>query len=176
MNFVQAPVEAPEFCTVVDFYRWYVQNKCPVMLSLMDNVFLSDDATAVRLFRSGRFQVEMYLIHPSPIIPAHEHPGVDNIELQSLTFHSSEELAYAVQTDGKAHGGSFVRRAEDRGFALFSVQHWRDGIEMSTIGARWKGHTAGPKHEALIRRFNPECLIYPGYADVTRTATVNEIL
>lgn len=176
MNFISAPVDAPEFCTVVDFYQWYVQNKCPVMLSLMDSVFLSDDATAVRLFRSGRFQVEMYLIHPSPIIPTHEHPGVENIELQNLAIHSPDALADFVQRDGSSHGGSFVRRAEDRGFALFSVQHWRDGVEMSTIGARWKGHTAGPKHEALIRRFNPGCLVYPGYADVTRKAIPNEVL
>ena len=57
-----------------------------------------------------------------------------------------------------------------------SFQRWDDNLKMSTIGSRWKGHTAGEKHEALIRRFNPNALIYPGYADVTKTNKVVDVL
>lgn len=141
-------------------------------------VFVSDDATASCLFRHGRYQFEIYLIHPRPVIPQHEHPGVENIEfpVSRLLSFGVDSLAGMVQRHGMSHGDSIKVRAEHSGFVLYSAQKWADGIPMSTIGARWKGHTAGPKHEALIRRFNPDCLVYPGYADVTQKQPLLEVL
>jgi hypothetical protein len=114
----------------------------------------------------------MYLIHPDPLIPVHEHPGVENIEIPSggWTSINRNMLTSRTQTEGEVHGNSISERAKGAGFALFSAQKWADGLEISTIGARWRGPTAGPKHEALIRRFNPFCFIQDGYADVTRSA------
>jgi hypothetical protein len=133
-------------------------------------VFLSDDATATCLFRSGRYQFEMYFIHPNPLIPLHEHPGVENIEVPQSAWNklTKEDLEKRIQKPGQQHGKGIVERAWCAGFALFSAQKWDEGIEMSTIGARWKGYTAGPKHDALISRFNPGCILSDGYADVTR--------
>lgn len=170
--------EIPEFSNVVEFAEWYLNAGMPTLFPENREVFVTDDATASCLFRHGRFQFEMYMIHPSPVIPEHEHPGVVNIEISGPGWDgpNSPALSELVQNSGQAHGNGFRRLAYNRGFVLLSAQMWDDGIEMSTIGARWKGHTAGPKHEALIKRFNPDCLIYPGYADVTQKAVVNEIL
>jgi hypothetical protein len=163
------PEDVPEFSDLVHFTEWYLAAGMPILLPETTEVFLSDDATATCLFRYGRYQFEMYFIHPDPIIPVHAHPGVENIEIPisgwGLLTHSV--LQSRVQREGQTHGKGIRERADTAGFALFSAQKWDDGVEMSTIGARWKGFTAGPKHDALIRRFNPDCFAYAGYADVT---------
>lgn len=165
-----SPENVPEFNDLIHFTQWYLSAGMPILIPENSEVFLSDDATATCLFRSGRYQFEMYFIHPKPIIPMHEHPGVENIEIPSSGWKNLSEttLRNRVQGPGQSHGRNTVERGDNRGFALFSAQKWDEAIEMSTIGARWKGFTAGPKHDALIRRFNPECFAYVGYADVTR--------
>lgn len=170
--------DVPKFSALEDFAAWYVESGFPRLAPERTEVFLSDDATATCLFRCGRFQVEMYMIHPNPVVPLHEHPGVENIEIPDFlgTHISKERLASLVQKSGEAHGDTIRQRAESAGYPLLSIQRWDDGITMSTIGARWKGNTAGPKHEALIRRFNPNALVYTGYADVTRKVVEQHIL
>lgn len=162
--------DVPEFTDVVHFTQWYLAAGMPILIPKGAEVFVSDDATATCLFRSGRYQFEMYFIHPNPLIPLHEHPGVENIEIPSSGWKNLSESALRsrLQSFGQSHGRSILERGVSTGFALFSAQKWHDDIEMSTIGARWKGFTAGPKHDALIRRFNPDCFAYTGYADVTR--------
>lgn len=169
-----SPEDVPEFRDLLHFTEWYLDSGMPVLLPPRPEVFLSDDATATCLFRSGRYQFEMYFIHPDPFIPLHEHPGVENIEIPSEGWASitRDMLILRTQTEGKIHGKSIRERSIGRGFALFSAQRWSEGIEMSTIGARWRGVMAGPKHEDLIRRFNPNCYIQNGYADVTRQVDV----
>jgi hypothetical protein len=67
-----------------------------------------------------------------------------------------------------AHGAG--RRLETaRGFPLLAVQHWVNGMKPATVAAAWKGRTAGPLHDALIRRFFPEAMVLNGYADITKT-------
>lgn len=168
----------PHFNDVVDFARWYLSSGMPFMPPEKQEVFVSDDATASCLFRSGRYQFEIYLIHPNPVIPVHEHPGVENVEIVASEIFKLglDKINEVVQRKGMSHGIGIRHRAAHSGMALYSAQKWDEGLEMSTIGARWKGHTAGPKHEALISRFNPGCLVYPGYADVTQKQPLVEIL
>lgn len=162
--------DVPEFDDLIHFTQWYLTSGMPILIPKNAEVFLSDDATATCLFRSGRYQFEMYFIHPNPLIPLHEHPGVENIEIPSDSWKNISEstLSSRLQGEGQSHGRGILERGASNGFALFSAQKWDEGIEMSTIGARWKGFTAGPKHDALIRRFNPYCFAHAGYADVTR--------
>jgi hypothetical protein len=170
----------PDFTTVEEFSVWYITSGMPLKIPHNSEVFVSDDATASCLFRHGRYQFEIYMIHAKPVIPLHEHPGVENVELSVPMLGPDKfELANAekvVQRNNMSHGNEFRHRATHNGFVLYSAQKWEEGLEMSTIGARWKGHTAGPKHEALIKRFNPDCLVYPGYADVTLKNTASSVL
>ena len=176
MNIID-PQTIPEFKDVSHFANWYLDNNMPLLFSFPQEIFVTDDATAVSLFRYKRYQFEMYLIHPQPVIPKHEHPGVENIEVEVKRLAGNNyKNILTPQQKGVAHGPGIKDKAEGSGFMLFSAQRWDDGLEISTIGARWKGHTAGPKHEALIKRFNPNCFMYPGYADVTKTNAVVEIL
>jgi len=168
----------PHFDKLKDFVVWYLKNGKPILIPDNFEVFETDDATACCLFRSGRYQVEMYLVHPNPLLPPHEHPQVENIEIPSGAWSSLKEsdLDKLLQVDGQAHGESFKERGKYKGFMIMSFQRWAEGLEITTIGSRWKGHTVGEKHENLIKRFNPKAVVYPGYADVTQNRNIQEIL
>jgi hypothetical protein len=153
------------WANVEEFADWWFRNGMPIKFQESAEVFLSDDATSIALFRKGRFQVELYLIHPNPTVPVHEHPDVEVIKARldgkrypylSNTLHNSE-----------AHGAGLRLEAEDKGYPLLAIQHWLTR-EPTTIASMWKGNTVGPKQESLIRRFNPNAYIVEGYADITK--------
>lgn len=154
---------------VSTFCDWYIENGLPSIFPKDAEVFLSDDATSICLFRHGQFQVELYLIHPNPLVQFHEHPGVDVIKIRLIEDSDNTYLAQAsdVLRKGQSHGAG-VRANEENGFPLIAVQHWKDK-EPTTVAAAWKGKTVGPVQEELIRRFHPNALVIDGYADVTKT-------
>lgn len=170
--------DVPNFKTIEEFVLWYFDAGMPFLFSQPTKVFLSDDATSSCLFRHKQFQVELYMIHPNPLIPVHEHPDVENVEIPSSLWFSfaKEDIKNHLQKNGQSHGKSFKERAGGDGFMLLSFQKWKDGLEVTTIGSRWKGYTAGPKHESLICKFNPNALIVNGYADTSLKQATEEIL
>lgn len=158
---------------LVEFAHKYFSGGLKILVPEDREVFETDDATSHCLYRSGQFQVEIYLIHKQPFIPTHEHPYVENIEfsLRNDFSVSEKNLERYYQGAGQTHGTGIRDLANERGFMLISVQRWADGLTPTTISSQWKGYTAGEKHRSLIRRFHPNCLIRPdGYADVTLKA------
>lgn len=153
------------------FCDWWMAAKMPLIFPQFPEVFMSDDATAICLFRKGRFQVELYLIHPQPGVPSHEHPGVEVIKIRTGT--PGGPRASEILHNGESHGSGMKLEAEIRGFPLLAVQHWLTR-DPTTIASQWKGPTAGPKHEAVIRRFNPDAYIVENYADITRKMSDSE--
>jgi hypothetical protein len=147
------------------FAEWWLASGTPIIVKKGTEVFLSDDATATCLFRKGRFQVEMYLIHPQPLVPEHEHPGVEVIKMP-MGFRDHFSLS-SILKNGESHGAGTRMAAETLGYPLIAFQHWLTR-DPTTIASMWKGPTVGPKHEALIRRFNPNAYVVDGYADITR--------
>jgi hypothetical protein len=152
------------------FCDWYIENGLPLSFPKDAEVFLSDDATSVCLFKHGQFQVELYLIHPKPLVQFHEHPGVDVIKLRLIENSDNTYLAEAsdVLRKGQAHGAGVRFEKEGNGFPLIAIQHWKYE-KPTTVAAAWKGKTVGPVQEELIRRFHPNALVIDGYADVTKT-------
>jgi hypothetical protein len=153
------------WANVEEFADWWFRNGMPIKFQDSAEVFLSDDATSIALFRKGRFQVELYLIHPHPTVPVHEHPGVDVIKARL----DGKKYPYLSNTlrSGESHGAGIKLEAEDRGYPLLAIQHWLTR-EPTTVASMWKGNTVGPKQESLIKRFNPGAFISNGYADITR--------
>lgn len=178
-HFKMGQHETPEtWRDVTEFARWYLGQGMPLMPPQNVEVFCSDDATAMCVFRKGQFQAEMYLIHPGQGVVMHQHPGVEVIKYYPGTFQHLSEGRFVpldrpqgrpVLLEGEAHG---VAKATPvpAGFSLIALQHWAPGLEPCTVAARWKGKTVGPKQEALIRRFYPEAYVVRGYADVTKKA------
>jgi hypothetical protein len=170
-------VEIPDWETVRDFAKWWVDNGCPIAPP-DETVHLSDDATSFCLIRVGQFQVELYLIHPSPNLPIHGHPDVEVIKMRLDQFSvtdgrlvkESKEKASETLFQGQTHGAGKNFKEHDSlnvGFGLLAFQKWKDGLTPTTVAARWKGSTVGPMQEALIRKHTPEAIVQNGYADTT---------
>lgn len=160
-------LEIPEtWDNVESFCDWYMENNLPITFSNESEVFLSDDATAVCLFRHGQFQVELYLVYPEPKVPIHEHP---NVEVIKVRLYEKTAIASNPLTNGESHGAGFRVEGESLGFPLIAVQHWISGEKPHTVAAQWRGRTVGPMQENLIRRFHPDALVIDGYADITKT-------
>jgi hypothetical protein len=152
--------------TTQEFADWYIENNFPFRPPVGVETFLSDDATAFCMFREGQFQVELYLIHPQPLVQLHEHPGVELIETPWVNGGFSSR---AVLKNGQEHGSGIRETANTVGYPLMAIQRWHPKLTPTTAAAQWKGKTAGPLHEQLIKRFHPNAYIVEGYADVTRT-------
>lgn len=170
-------VEVPKWDTVHEFAKWWCDSGCP-LAPPSETVNLSDDATSFALFRSGQFQVELYLIHPSPNLPIHGHPDVEVIKMRLDTFVSdgetltktSRQEASPTLYQGQTHGAGMNFKENggmDTGFGLLAFQKWKDGLKLTTVAARWKGPTVGPMQEALIRKHTPKAVVRDGYADTT---------
>lgn len=151
---------------VQEFASWWVESGMPMVFPQNAEVFPSDDATATCLFRKGRFQVELYLIHPTPKVPEHEHPDVEVIKMR-MGLPGGKMNFSNVLYNGERHGAGMRLEAETRGFPLLAFQHWLTR-EPTTIASMWKGPTVGPKQDALIERFTPNSYVKDGWADITK--------
>lgn len=159
-------LEIPEtWKDVKEFADWWMKAGMPIVFPPNPEVFLSDDATAVTMFRHGRFQIEMYMIHPHPKVPTHEHPGVEVIKMR--LGNTKTPIMSNTLKEGESHGAGLRLEAEKLGFPLIAFQHWKTR-EPTTVASMWKGPTVGPLQEALIKRFNPDAYVIDGYADITR--------
>ena len=173
-------VEIPEWKTVYEFAKWWCDNGLP-FAPPSDTVNLSDDATSFTLFRSGQFQVELYLIHPEPNLPVHGHPDVEVIKLRvdnfninkgkaiKTTDHKISNTLYQNETHGAGKNFKEIGGL-DSGFGLLAFQKWKEGLTPTTVASRWKGKTVGPKQEALILKYTPTAHVQNGYADTTGAA------
>ena len=149
---------------VEEFANWWISSGMPILIPEDAEVFLSDDATAVSLFRKGRFQVELYLIHPHPKVPVHGHPDVEVIKVR-LSGRKRPYLSNVLRNGGE-HGAGMRLESEEKGYPLLAIQHWLSK-EPTTIASMWKGKTVGPLQDELIKRFNPDAHVADGYADTT---------
>lgn len=157
---------------VQEFCNWYMENNMPIQFGDHTEIFCSDDATSVCLFRKGFFQVELYLVHPEPLVNVHEHP---NVEVIKLAINEGTGIPSSVLKNGMSHGVGMRVIGFEKGFPLLAFQHWKKD-NPSTVAAAWKGKTVGPKHEKLIERFYPNSLILDGYADITKPRNYLEVL
>lgn len=162
--------------TLEDFVEWFIDSKYPIIVPWNAEVRRTDDATTICLFRKGQFQVEIYLIYPGYMIQTHEHPGVEVITMNmgggrrgSKNEMGGSSIAGTLSTkllDGETHGGESSTIMSD-GYILLSFEKWSPNIKMTSAAIHWRGATAGPIHDELIKKYYPGAVIRPGYADVT---------
>lgn len=159
-----AKLDVPEtWGNVKEFADWWINAGMPIIFDGVPEIYVTDDATAVHLFRKKRFQLELYLIHPKPVVSSHEHPDVEVITMNLTGQYLSLS---EILVNGESHG---ARSDENKkGIVLFAFQHWlkRDPV---TVSAMWKGKTIGPLHESLIKKYNPYTTIDNGYVDTSQT-------
>lgn len=177
-----AHIEIPDtWETIEDFTNWYLDAKLPLMIPWNAKIICSDDATAVCLFRKGAFQVELYLVHPQQYVPLHEHPDMEVITMflgggdpskikppvpddTAFNLHEGWGVMAPKLEVGEAHGGH-IATIDKNGYVLLAFQRWDNGNPLSAA-VQWKGDTAGPKQEKMIREAYPDAYIEPGWANI----------
>jgi hypothetical protein len=153
-----------------EFKDWYSSFNLPLAMPSNFEVYESDDALSFPLFRYKNFQVELYVLYNPIEVPAHSHPYVEVIQssFNKTGIQYSPKLVYP-ETHGSATFKEVFDACDNR-LLLLTFEKWPINTRPSTIAAVWKGVTAGPKQEALIKRFFPNAYITKGYADITRSS------
>jgi hypothetical protein len=176
---IQYPnLEIPEdWDTLEDFVEWYMNTGKPICVPWDAPVIRTDDATAIQIFKHKRYMVEMYLIHPFKAIPTHCHPGMEVITVSigggkimgdSALYGTSYKcgLTSPKLLSGEYHGGKPTENG--LGFMILSFEKWITDAPMISAAIQWKGDTAGPIHDNLIKFIYPDASIGPNKADITR--------
>lgn len=159
------------------FSNWYMQSSMPMMVPWDAEVIVSDDATAICLFRKAPYQVELYLVHPSVYIPEHAHPDMETLVIHlgggdrgNPTPNGLSDMWGTIggkTAANKTHGGASLG-VSAKGYAMLTFERWPDGVPMTSAAVHWRGDTAGPKQDGIIKRHHPQAVAVPGFADITR--------
>ena len=137
-----------------EFIEWYMTSGMPFMMPVGSEVYRTENASSIIMFRQGRFQVELYVNDPLCKVEKHAHPGMDLIIIPigrmdpdgwPHAWGRTTELLKA----GNTHGGNFN---SPKGTVFLTFQHWKEEVEMISASANWLGPTVGPQHDALISK------------------------
>jgi hypothetical protein len=151
---------------VYQFKDWWVENR-PIFPPFKNGTFITDLAYSLCLFRSGQFQVELYIIKPNSTSPEHAHPGVDSVFMYlggNIEF-GKEDGSYndlsldQVEQENGTHklfgrtaeamdGAMHSVRTFDQCGAFLSFEHWKTK-EPDSVVLNWKGKPDGEKHQKL---------------------------
>jgi hypothetical protein len=141
------------------FSRWFMSQPPTSWLVPLNPVHVietqSGTVRGVVLYREGRYQAEFFLVTESTNFPEHSHPNVDAIEVliagdiefvvrgRSLRRPGLLEnpLKFAIRI-GVGAGVSHTAILHGGGGAFLSLQHWREGVPMTSVGLDWDG----PEH------------------------------
>lgn len=149
------------------FADWYMESKMPMMLPVGSPVYVTNDATAIVVFRKGQYQVELYIIHGKTMVGKHFHPGMEVITMQIGNMDDAVWGMYShLLEDGESHDGDF---SCDIGAAFLTFEKWFDESKMTSAAVNWKGKTSGDIHDELIRKYRPDAFVENNYADVSIT-------
>jgi hypothetical protein len=146
-----------------EFATWYLDSQLPYRIPEDAELFRSDDASALCVFRHGQFQVEQYFIDDIYRVKAHAHPGVEVMQVSMVTVG----LPFGEPTNhiqsGEFHGGKGQPSDPCRPGSILAFERWQEGLKPTTVAARWHGPLVGPLHRAIVTRFYPEVRIVDDY-------------
>ncbi len=152
-------------------------DKAPVIgcVPLHGAVSYIEGVTSVLMYRQDQFQVQMFIVPPNYIIPAHTHPNVDSIEVYvggdiNFTLNGEARNSDRLQVDefgcSVARGGVVRVQPNDRHGGIFgpsggvflSIQHWLNGVKPHCVAADYSGPVMGPDHLAKVVSGSPVLL------------------
>jgi len=95
------------------------------------------------LYRSGQYQVQLFIVQPNSLIESHIHPNVDSFEVfvgGDVEFicddvvHKQTILGGVVRVrETSWHGGVFG----PKGGSFLSIQKWLNNVPPSSVGNDW---------------------------------------
>ena len=138
---------------------------------------VSDDASAICVFRKGCYQVELYIIFPDMWIRKHSHPDIEVIIVDlgggSLTpkdnFNVSKHWGSVCKkiSNNEPHGGIQGLQLSN-GSAQLAFQKWKNPEEMTSAAIQWVGGIQGPRQAKLIKDYKSDAFVTENYADITK--------
>jgi hypothetical protein len=176
-----AASQPEDFANVVEFAKWYAACGMPMVVPVGAEVYRTDDALSICVFRAGRYQAQLYAITDLSQVPEHAHPVLDlvfislgdkspaNTTAAWLSSWLVKDAINAPLKSGDSHGGGSNIPDGKEGNVFLVCTKWPKLEKPHTASAVWKGKTLGPKHTALIKRFFPHAYERDGYVDITRT-------
>lgn len=110
-------------------------------------------ARGVVLYRDGRYQAELFIVTQSGVFPEHSHPNVDSIEVliagniefivrgrsmfrPSLLEKHPPKLGTMIGVGAGVSHGAILHEG---GGAFISLQRWRKGVPITSVGIDWNG-------------------------------------
>lgn len=149
------------------FADWYMASKMPIRIPENSHVYTNENASAIVLFRHKNFQVELYLGFPENYVDEHYHPGMEVITMQIGKMNPGIIWGGYTDTllDGQSHSANFL---STNGCVFLTFEKWFDESRMTSASVNWVGRTAGPRHDALIKKHYPDSHIENGHADVRK--------
>lgn len=160
-----------------DFVEWYMNSNMPLMIPYNATSILSDNASAICIFRKGHYQIEFYIVFSEMQIKRHCHPGMEVIildlgggALESTNNYNVSKLwgqVYKKVDDGEYHAGNHDVQISTS-TAQLAFQRWKNPEEMTSAAIQWKGNIHGPIQEQLIKKYKKDIYVTAEYADVTK--------
>lgn len=156
----------------LEAFAVFFLNKVPAlgMIPLFNAVHRIEDVYSVTWYKSGQYQVQLFVVPPNYVIPEHTHPNVDSIELYlggQIKF--SHKGKWTVKNENlevpgplgtslergnmirvhpnDLHGGIFG----ESGGVFMSIQKWLNGVEPHCVAADYVGVTMGEHHTASVK-------------------------
>lgn len=145
------------------FARWFMSQPPTAWCSPQYATYEFDaqgaKVSSIILYRSGQFQAELFMSTQAGVFPEHSHPHVDSIEVmlsgridftvRGRSMFPAEVIKNNLPTRGMMVGvGAGVSHGAtvyEGGGAFISLQRWREGIPLTSVGLDWDG----PPHYAV---------------------------
>lgn len=139
-----------------EFIDWYMNSGMPFMMPIGSEVYRTENASAIVMFRQGRYQVELYINDPLCEVSDHAHPDLDLVIMPIGRMEPGHwPIAWGRTTEllkaGDTHNGNFN---STKGTVFLTFEYWKEGVEMTSASVNWAGPTDGKKHDELILKFN----------------------
>ena len=147
-----------------EFKNWWMNNGCPIVPPFESPIHCTDIAYALCIYRSGRFQVELYVVKPNTETTKHSHPNIESISmyltgtmsfakengdyidlsaLQKEAENGTHVLlgTVAESNDGQVHS----LKVGPEGGAFLIFEFWKDRDPVS-VTVHWEGDLVGDQH------------------------------
>jgi hypothetical protein len=150
-----------QFCELTAFLHFWLLMK-PIEPPLEDMLDFSGNLSGLVLYRSGQYQVQLFIIKEDAVIKAHCHPNVDSYEVTvsgKVAFevngyrHEDRALWDHVRVLPEAMRTAYIGKG---GGAFISVQKWLNGVKPSSVGWDWhdqEGRTSGSADATTANTF-----------------------
>lgn len=153
--------------SLLDFKnKWLanIQIACPKF----DALNFIGKCEGITLYREDNFQVQLFIFEPNAVVESHTHPNVDTYQIMlcgSLKFFLDgrnvnvpklpdarsimDERYHLRLPNNSIHGGV----VGPNGASYLSIQHWLDGIPISSLEKNWSDSFGNIKGN-IVKSFN----------------------